>query len=374
MRIAFIYDTLYPEVKGGVERRLYELGKRLAKRHEVHWYTFGWWGREETIERDGIVLHSLGEPVDLYRGDVRNPWEAIVFSLRLLRAELDEYDVVDCQEFPYLHTYPSRLKFSGPGAFVITWHEYWGDYWDDYLRFGSKFGELAESGLLKLTPNHIAVSRHTLLKLAGIRGGNFGLVPNGIDFDFMRSVGPNPELKYDATFVGRLIGHKNLPLLLEALRHVVGEVPFFRIAIIGDGPQRAELEALAKRLGVQNNVDFLGFLPRFEDVVSIVKASRVFAFPSLREGFGMAVLEANAAGVPAVVVNAPMNAAVDLIINGKNGYVSDATPEDFAEKLLLAWDNSSRMKRPSLSIAKKYDWDNIANQLEMYYKGVVNGT
>ena len=374
MNIAFIYDALYPEVKGGVERRLYELGKRLSKKHEVHWYTLGWWGKGDVLERDGMILHNLGAPSRLYWNGIRNPWEAVIFSLRLLKSEVGKYDLIDCQEFPYLHAYPVRIKFSGPEAFVITWHEYWGDYWGDYLSFGSEFGELAESGLLKLTPNHIAVSRHTLLKLAGIRGGNFGLIPNSIDFEFIRSIDPNPELKYDATFVGRLIGHKNLPLLLSALWHAVREVPSFRIAIIGDGPQRAELESLAERLGVQDNVDFLGFLPRFEDVISIVKSSKVFAFPSLREGFGIAVLEANAAGVPAVVVNSPMNASVDLITNGKNGYVSASSPRDFAEKLLLALENSHRMKRPSISLARKYEWDNIAKRLERYYVGVANGT
>ncbi|ASJ08343.1 glycosyl transferase family 1 [Thermococcus siculi] len=374
MRIAFIYDALYPEVKGGVERRLYELGRRLARKHEVHWYTFGWWGDSKTLEREGMVLHNLGHPLELYRGNVRNPREALVFSWRILRHKVGQYDVVDCQEFPYLHAYPSKLKFSGSETFVITWHEYWGDYWEEYLPNGSGLGKLAESGLLKLTDNHLVVSRHTLGRLVEVRRGNFGLVPNGIDFDFIRSVDPHPGLDYDSVFVGRLIGHKNVELLLRALRLIVRDVPSFRIGIIGDGPQRAELETLARRLGVGDNVEFLGFLPRFEDVISVIKSSRVFAFPSLREGFGIAVIEANASGVPAVVVNAPMNASVDLIVEGKNGYISDGSPEDFAEKLLLAWENSSRMKRPSLSIAKKYDWDNIADKLERYYKGVADGS
>ncbi|NJE30300.1 glycosyltransferase family 1 protein [Thermococcus sp. 18S1] len=374
MRIAFIYDALYPDVKGGVERRLYELGKRLSRRHEVHWYTFGWWGKGKTTEREGIIIHGLGKPVDLYKGDVRNPWEAIIFSWRLLRREIDSYDVIDCQEFPYLHAYPARVKFSGFETFVITWHEYWGDYWVDYLPMGARVGKLAENGLLKLTDNHVVVSRRTLLRLAEVRAGNFGFVPNGIDFEFIRSVEPHPELKYDAVFVGRLIKHKNVLMLLNALKLLVQELPSFRVAIIGDGPQRMELESLARTLGIRANVDFLGFLPRFSDVVSIVKSSRLLAFPSLREGFGMVVLEANAAGIPVVTVNSPLNAATDLIIDGLNGYVSDPTPEGFAEKLLLAWENSPKMKRPSLSLAKKYDWNNIANRLEKYYKGVANGS
>ncbi|AEK73115.1 lps biosynthesis rfbU related protein [Thermococcus sp. 4557] len=373
MRIAFIYDALYPEVKGGVERRLYELGKRLARKHEVHWYTFGWWGGRGTIERDGITIHGLGKPVELYRGGVRSPLEALQFSLRVLMGEVDSYDVVDCQEFPYLHAYPSRLRFGDSAAFVVTWHEYWGDYWGEYIPVGSSVGRAIERNLLRLTENHLAVSMHTLDRLKELARLNFGFVPNGIDFGLIRSVEPHPELRYDAVFVGRLIEHKNVGLLLEALRIILRDVPLFRVGIVGDGPMRGELERMARELGVEKNVDFLGFLPSFEEVVSVVKSSRVFAFPSIREGFGIAVLEANAAGVPAVVVSAPMNASADLIIAGRNGHVSDPTPVDFARKLLLVWEDSHRMRRPSVSYARGYDWDNVANQLERYYKGVANG-
>jgi len=374
MRVAFVYDALYPEVKGGVERRLYELGRRLARRHEVHWYTFGWWGEAEVVERDGITLHSVGKPVNLYSGNVRSLREAITFSWAIIRHELDEYDVVDCQEFPYLPAYPLKIKLTASNQFVITWHEYWGEYWDEYLPLGAGIGKLAETNLLALTDNHVVVSRLTLMRLAEVKRRNFELIPNGIDFKSIRSVEPHPNLRYDAIFIGRLIGHKNVPLLLKAVRLLVREIPSFRVAIIGDGPQRSELEALAGTLGVRSNVDFLGFLPSFNTVVSIIKSSRLLAFPSLREGFGITVLEANAAGIPAVTVNSPLNAATDLILEGRNGYTSDPTPEDFAGKLLLAWEDSPKMRHPSISCARGYDWDNIAYRLERYYKGVVNGT
>ena len=46
MKIAFIYDAIYPWVKGGAEKRIYEIGRRLADKHEVHWYGIGWWFNE----------------------------------------------------------------------------------------------------------------------------------------------------------------------------------------------------------------------------------------------------------------------------------------------------------------------------------------
>jgi len=67
MKIAFVYDAVYPWVKGGAEKRIYEIAKRLADRgHEVHWFGVGWWfkdGNSEIINHDGIILHGVCEPV-----------------------------------------------------------------------------------------------------------------------------------------------------------------------------------------------------------------------------------------------------------------------------------------------------------------------
>lgn len=373
MKIAFVYDALYPAIKGGVEKRLYELGRRLAEKHEVHWYTFDWFGRGN-FELDGMTIHSLGKPVDLYRGNVRDPFEALTFSFRILKKMRGSYDVVDCQEFPYLHAYPLRFKFPNIPGFVITWHEYWGEYWREYLPIGSYFGKLAENGLLNLTENHVVVSKHTLRRLLRVKRRKFELVPNGIDFDLIQSIPPHPELGYDAIFVGRLIQHKNVDFLLRTLRVLVDYVPDFTLGVIGDGPQRKYLEELAKKLGIERSVEFLGFMPSFGEVISIIKSSKVLAFPSTREGFGIVVLEANAAGVPVVTVDAPLNASQDLILEGKNGYVSSLDVTDFVEKLLLTWERSSRMRSSSLSLAREYDWDVISRKLEQYYEGVLNGS
>ncbi|ACJ17311.1 lps biosynthesis rfbU related protein [Thermococcus onnurineus NA1] len=374
MKIAFVYDALYPEIKGGVERRLYEIGKRLAKRHEVHWYSFNWWGSNKQLEREGIIIHGVGRPVHFYKGNKRDPKEAIMFSWRLLMKKVNSYDIVDCQEFPYLPSYSAKFKFADSGNFVITWHEYWGEYWGEYLPAGSRIGRLVEDNMLKLTENHVVVSKHTLQRLCKVRAGRFELIPNGIDFKAIKKVPPHREKRYDAVFVGRLVEHKNVMLLLRAIKPIRTEYPTFRVGIIGDGPQKKELETFTRRQGLQKNVEFLGFLEDFEEVIAILKSSRLLAFPSMREGFGMVVLEANASGIPVVTVDAPLNASKELILPGKNGYVSTPTPEDFAQKILLAWENSYKMRRQSISLARKYDWDNISKKLERYYKGVLHET
>ena len=60
MKIAFIYDAVYL-AKGGAEKRIYEISRRLADKHEVHWFGIRWWEGRETIEHDGIILHGVCE-------------------------------------------------------------------------------------------------------------------------------------------------------------------------------------------------------------------------------------------------------------------------------------------------------------------------
>ena len=372
MKIAFIYDVVYPYVKGGVERRLYELGKRLARKHEVVWLTLKWWEGEDRIEKEGIQIVSMGDPKELYHGGKRSISEAVYFAWKLLfrRETLRDFDVVDCQEFPYLSCYTSRLNLPKETSFVITWHEFWGSYWRDYLGTAGIIGLQIERGLTKLTKHHIAVSKTTknFLKEMGISAT---LIPNGIDFKEIDKI-RRGEKGFDFLFVGRLVKHKNVDLLLRSVAHVKKEYPDVTLGIIGDGPERSKLEFLAKDLGISSNVEFLGFLENHEDVISVMKSSKVFAFPSGREGFGMVVLEANASGIPAVVVDHPLNASKDLIVPWKNGFVSKNSEKDFAEHLIVAYEEWKRLGKNAKSMTRKYDWDLIAKGLEKYYRGILN--
>ena len=115
MKIAFIYDAVYPWVKGGAEKRVYELAKRLAQRgHEVHWYSIGWWwpenGKKDMV-MDGIHLHGVSNPIDLYSDDRRSIKEAIIFSFKTFQTQLmkENYDVVDCQGFPFFSCFTAKI-------------------------------------------------------------------------------------------------------------------------------------------------------------------------------------------------------------------------------------------------------------------------
>ncbi len=103
MKIAFVYDAVYPWVKGGAEMRIHELGKRLSARgHEVHIFGVKWWEGEDTIEYEGMTLHGVCKARNLYVNGRRSISEAIIFAAKLFPAlRKEKFDLIDVSVFPY---------------------------------------------------------------------------------------------------------------------------------------------------------------------------------------------------------------------------------------------------------------------------------
>jgi len=171
-------------------------------------------------------------------------------------------------------------------------------------------------------------------------------------------------------FAGRLIKDKNVDVLIRAVNLVKEEIPHVKCFIIGDGPERAKLEKLTHNLGIDENIKFLGFLENHNDVISHMKASKVFVLPSTREGFGIAALEANACGLPVITIDHEKNASKDFIENGVNGFVCRLSEKEIAEKIFFSLENGSIMEKKCLENSMKYDWNRITDIVEVFYKGV----
>ncbi|MBC7095413.1 glycosyltransferase family 4 protein [Thermococcus sp.] len=366
MRIAYIYDAVYPFVKGGVEKRIYEIGRRLSKKHEIHWIGLDW--GEDT---NPIKLHKVGRGVSLYSGQRRSIREALYFSAKvLLNAEWD-YDIIDCQQFPYFPCFSSKVHSALRDIpLVITWHEFWKEYWKEYLGDMGTFGIQIEKSMRKLTSHHVSVSKLTQKRLHYI-GVDSTLIPNGIDLEKIQRVKKSSQ-EYDVIFVGRLIKEKNVDMLLEATKLVKENVPDLKMLIIGEGPERDNLTKLASKLELSRNVTFIGFLKDYEKLIAYMKSSKVFVLPSKREGFGIVALEANASGLPVITLDYPLNASKDLITHGYNGFISPPSPRSLAEYIEISLFNGKKFKRNCIKNAERYDWNNIAKLTEKFYERVLN--
>ncbi|MEM4497180.1 MAG: glycosyltransferase family 4 protein [Archaeoglobaceae archaeon] len=349
MEIIYVYDAVYPWVKGGVERRVYEIGKRLVEKgYKIKWLCVGWWGKEKRL-LDGIELIPVCNALKLYSNERRRISPAMIFAMNLMKKSRIKADVIDCQVFPYLSVFPFILRKN----LVLTWHEFWGDYWYEYLGKIGFFGKLIERFVASLDKKIVAVSNTTANALKSI-GCKATVIPNGIDFEMISSVEKSEE-EFDVVFAGRLIREKNVELLLEAMKLL----PNYRCLIVGDGPEKGRLKILAPE-----NVEFREFL-EYRNLIAIFKSSKVFVLPSKREGFGIVALEANACGLPVVTVEHKMNAAMEIAKS--TGFLAKSDAKDLAEKIEMAIASRNKMREKCINYAKNFDWNVITKKMAEFY-------
>ncbi len=120
-------------------------------------------------------------------------------------------------------------------------------------------------------------------------------------------------------FVGRLAGVKGVPLLLGALPELAGDFPDLRLVLIGDGPDRAELEHRAERLGISEMVTFAGYKSQTE-VAKALMESDALVLPSFAEGVPVVLMEAMAAGLP--VISTRIAGIPELVEDGVSGLLT----------------------------------------------------
>lgn len=124
-------------------------------------------------------------------------------------------------------------------------------------------------------------------------------------------------------YTGWLNENKNVSLLLRALARLQPALPQLRLALVGDGPLRAQLEAEAQALGLADCTTFYGQLPQAE---AIMPAFDVICLPSHSEGMPNVLMEAAAAGVPAVATN--VGGVAEVVRDGETGFLVPAGDED----------------------------------------------
>jgi glycosyltransferase involved in cell wall biosynthesis len=151
--------------------------------------------------------------------------------------------------------------------------------------------------------------------------------------------------------VARQYPRKDTATLLRALPEVRERIPEVRLRIIGGGPELPRLRALARELGLEASVTFEGALPDDDQVRRAYFQAHVFCLPSLQEGFGIAFVEAMAAGLPVVAARA--GAAPEVIEEGVTGVlVPPGDPKALAGALIRLLDGEEgRDERARLGAA-----------------------
>jgi glycosyltransferase involved in cell wall biosynthesis len=332
--IAFVSDAIYPYHRGGKELRYHELARRMAGRADVHVYTMRWWPGSRVRTEDAVTYHAISPLIPLYAGGRRSIRQAVGFALACLRLLTRSFDVLEADHMPYLQIFVLRLVATlRRKRLVVTWHEVWDrDYWREYLGPAGRVAWLTQWLAMRLPDHIVAASPQTAGRLREILGARapITVAPNGIDLDAVRGCRPDPAAT-DLVVVSRLVAHKRVGMLLDAvaLLHAQG-VPV-TCRVIGDGPERAALRARARALGVEHAVEFRHDVAEQREVYALMKAAKVFVFPSAREGFGISVLEALACGLTVVTTSDPDNLARHLAERSARGVVCEPSAKAVAE-------------------------------------------
>ena len=183
---------------------------------------------------------------------------------------------------------------------------------------------------------------------------------------YKRMLSDSEEYKYDVTYLGRLSYPKNPQRLMTVLSKVISKKNDIKIAVVGTGELEAETLALAKELGIEKNIDFLGFR---SNPSKILYSSKVMIMTSRWEGTPMCALEAMALKVP--IISTPVDGLKDLVINGETGYLS-GDDDELADKIIEVVTNKELYEKLSANIyekALKYnDIDVYSNRIYNEYK------
>jgi len=339
MRVCLVFDCLYPHTVGGAERWYRNLAEDVARRgHSVTYLTLLQWDPDTGAAVPNVDVVAVAGKAELYTEGRRSIGAQLRFALGVfghLARHGGRYDVV---QTPALHLSLLAVLAARPFrrfSLVVDWFEVWTrEYWLDYV--GGVAGRIAWWGeRLSARAKHHALcfSRRHARRLEELGySGEITLIEGLLPPE----AGASEPMPAGSTvvFAGRLIPEKQATAIVPAVTLARERIPELQATIFGDGPEREQLLRLIEASGLDGAVQAPGFVAR-ELVEDAVKRALCFVFPSRREGYGTVVVEAAAVGTPTVVVDAPDNAAVELVEDGVNGFVAkSAAPEELSDAIV----------------------------------------
>jgi glycosyltransferase involved in cell wall biosynthesis len=344
-------DPRHPEA-GGAELHLFEILRRCVRDGDrVVWLAERFAGGPVEDRIEGIEIHRAGSWYNAHLA---------LGSLYRRRFRGERFDLIleDINKVPFF-----TPLFAGAPVLAVVPH-----------LFGSAVFREAPPAVGLLVWAHesvlplvyrgtpfLAISESTRDDLArrGIDRRRIRVVRCGLtQADYGVTTPPAGRTEPVIVFLGRLRKYKGAQHAIRAMAQVLGQVPGARLDVVGDGPYRRDLEALAASLGLGAHVRFLGALPH-GDKVRALNAAQVAACPSPKEGWGLTVIEANACGVPVVASRSP--GLVESVKDGETGIlVPHGDPAALAGALVrLLTDRSLRLRMAEAAVrwARTFDWE-----------------
>ena len=382
-----VFNTQPPHLYfGGVERRIVEVAKRLVNDFETTIYSGTKKGFKETTVVDGIAIVPCPSTDRIY------PLDNWVFNRSISKMvdiiDADVYEAHTVSGYKFL----KRLrKQKTRKPFIQTVH---GVLADEHIQASKSvspslrmklsnvfMGRLAkiEKDAAKEADLIVTVSQYSLQKLIQlyeVDETKIRVIPNGVDTQRFKPTEDCSSIKdvvgshseHAVLFVGNLIPRKGLHYLIEAAKHVTEEIEETKFVVVGDGPLKSHLIEYSREQGVADNFVFLGSVP--DDLLHrLYSCADVFASPSIQEGQGITLLEAQATGKPVVAFN--VTAIKEVVKNKETGLLVEPNSGELADALLALLSNQSLREKLGRSgrefVTKTYSWNICAQKMGQVY-------
>ncbi len=348
---------------GGAEVHLFEIFRRLVEwGHSVTLLCSGWPGASPTTDIAGIEIHRTG-------GRHTLSFAAPRYYRRHLCDRVFDVVVEDLNKVPFF----SPRWVDAPVVLLV--HHLFGA---TAFREAS-FPVAAATCLLEMPIARIfrdvptaAVSPSTAEDLTsrGLQRNLIEIIPNGVDLGAL-TPGRQEERFEEPTllYLGRLKRYKRVDLIMQAVATLAERSVPCRLLVAGQGDHRARLEALRATLGLEDRVEFLGFVSS-EKKLELLRRSWTHVLTSPKEGWGIANLEAAACGTPTVASDSP--GLRDSVVDARTGYLvphGDVSRlADRIAELLSSQDLRSRMGRGGREFAERFSWDASARTMEQFLR------
>jgi glycosyltransferase involved in cell wall biosynthesis len=344
---------------GGAEVHIHAIAEGLVARgHSVTLVASGYPGGAPQAERNGVRILRAG-----------NRWDA---NLTLCREALREikrhpYDIVieDLNKVPFFTAPFHRLPIV-----VYVPHLFGSTVFRETNALFGAYVWLMERPIpgVYRRARWIAISDSTRRDLVarGVPPERTSVVLCGLDFERYDRSPPPPRFDHPAlVHVGRLMRYKSADVALKTLQLLQRSRPEARLYVAGDGPDLPRLQRLARSLGIDSSVQFLGYLPH-EQKVDLLWRCHLLLNPSPKEGWGLTVIEANACGVPVVASRRP--GLQDSVRDGRTGllveYGDAAAFAQACESLLGDPERHARFAAAGREWARSLRWEDAAVQTE----------
>jgi glycosyltransferase involved in cell wall biosynthesis len=351
LRILFLtWRDLANPLAGGAEVFTFEIARRLVSYgNEVTVFASEFKGCELQTHVQGIKTIRQGGKYSVYKK-----------ARGFLQRNISEFDVVVDE----INTVPFRSQRVSKGKPVIALiHQLAREVWFYETRFplnllGYFVLEPFWLGEYKRVPT-ITVSESTRKDLQSLSFRRVHVIHNGIS----KRPLTEPPLKDETPvliFVGRLVRSKLPNHAIAAFRLVKNTLPDAQLWILGNGYMRAKLEKESP-----SGVTFFGRVSD-EEKFELLKRAHLLLAPSVREGWGISVIEANAMGTPAIGYAVP--GLIDSIVNGVTGFLTPALdPVALSESAKVLLSNTSQAHELSMNAlewSKRFNWEDSGKQFQ----------